>query len=142
MEGIRVTKTVSLPMEELQFRFSRSGGPGGENRAMRDTRVEVVFDVARSPSLGPRQRARALARLAARLDSEGRLRLVVTEERSQARNREIGVERLRELLADALRPDPPPRYPTERTKASEETRLASKHAHARLKRSRAPESAE
>jgi ribosome-associated protein len=142
MDDIRVTKTVSVPVEELEFRFSTSGGPGGEQRAMRNTRVELLFDVAGSSSLGPEERARALDRLASRLDAHGHLRLVVTEERSQARNREIAVERFRELLADALRPYPPPRIPTERTLSSEEDRLFSKHARARLKLGRAADAGE
>src|SRR5438445_2622835 len=106
MEGLRVSRTVVIPLGELEMRFSRSGGPGGQNVNTRSTRVEVVFDVAASPSLGPRQRARLLEKLGGRLDASGRLRVVAADERSQAQNRELALERLRDTLRDALRPDP------------------------------------
>src|SRR2546425_1255346 len=111
MDGIRISRTVVVPYGELEFRFSRSGGPGGQNVNTRDTRVEVVFDVARSPSLGPRQRARLTERLGGRLDTEGRLRVVASEERSQAQNRDLAVNRLPDLLPAAR---PPPRRPPAR----------------------------
>jgi ribosome-associated protein len=135
--GLRVTPSVVVPADEIRVRFSRSGGPGGQNVNTRDTRVEVVFDVASSSALGPRQRARVLDRLASRLDAEGRLRVVAAEERSQARNRELALERLQALLADALRPDPPARRPTRPSKGAEERRLAAKRARSRLKQTRA-----
>ncbi len=104
----------------------------------RDSRLQLVFDLARSPSLSPQQRARAMERLSSQLDSEGRLQLVVAEERSQTQNRELAIQRLQRLLAEALRPDPPLRRPTRRTRGADERRLASKRARARLKRDRAP----
>ena len=118
------------------MRFSRSGGPGGQNVNTRSTRVEVVFDVAGSPSLGPRQRARVADKLGGRLDTDGKLRVVASEERSQAQNRELALGRLRDLLAEALRPDPPPRRPTRPSKSAVERRLASKRARSRIKRER------
>jgi ribosome-associated protein len=136
MEGLRVSRTVVIPLGELELRFSRSGGPGGQNVNTRSTRVEVVFDVAGSPSLGPRQRARILSKLAGRLDTEGNLRVVASEERTQAQNRELALGRLRDLLAEALRPDPPPRRPTKPSKGSVERRLAGKRARGRIKRER------
>jgi len=135
-DGIRITRSLELPPRELTFRFSRSGGPGGQNVNVRDTRVEVVFDVAGSPSLGPRQRARLLDKLGSRLDSGGRLHVVSSDERSQARNRELAVERLRDVLADALRPDPPKRRKTRPSAASRERRLREKKARSRTKRER------
>jgi ribosome-associated protein len=129
---------VVIPADELRFRFSRSGGPGGQNVNTRDTRVELVFDVGASPALGPRQRARVLDRLASRIDAYGRLRVVAAEERSQAKNRELAVERLRGLLAEALRPDPPVRRTTRPSKGAEERRLAAKRARSRIKEARAP----
>lgn len=135
--GLRVTSSVVVPPDELTFRFSRSGGPGGQNVNTRDTRVELVFDVASSSALGPRQRARVLERLGSRVDSGGRLRVVAAEERSQARNRELALERLRSLLAEALRPDPPARRATRPSKGADEARLASKRARSRLKQARA-----
>ena len=118
------------------MRFSRSGGPGGQNVNTRSTRVEVVFDVAGSPSLGPRQRARIMDKLGGRLDTDGKLRVVASEERSQAQNRELALGRLRDLLAEALRPDPPPRRPTRPSKGAVERRLASKRARGQIKRER------
>lgn len=136
MNGVRVTKSVSIAEHELQFKFSRSGGPGGQNVNTRDTKVEVIFDVTTSPSLGPRQRDRVLRKLQSRLDTEGRLHIVASDERTQARNRELAVERLRATLADALAPDPPRRRPTRPSKSSNERRLAAKKARGQLKRQR------
>jgi ribosome-associated protein len=136
-DGLSVTASVVIPADELRFRFSRSGGPGGQNVNTRDTRVELVFDVASSSALGPRQRARALQRLGPRLDAEGRLRVVAADERSQARNRELALERLRSILAEALRPDPPVRRATRPSKGADDARLAAKRARSRLKQGRA-----
>ena len=136
MDELRISPTVAIPLEELDLRFTRSGGPGGQNVNTRSTRVEVVFDVAASPSLGPRQRARLLEKLAGRLDASGRLRVVAADERSQAQNRELALERLRDALREALRPDPPPRRPTSPGPAAVERRIAAKRARGRLKRER------
>lgn len=136
MDGIKVTSSVTIPESELDLKFSRSGGPGGQNVNTRDTKVEVVFDVAGSPSLGPRQRERAMRNLDGKLDSEGRLHVVSSESRTQAANREAAVARLKTLLADALRPDPAPRRPTRPSKAAQERRLAAKRARGELKRLR------
>jgi ribosome-associated protein len=140
-DGLRVSGSVAIPVGELEVRFSRSGGPGGQNVNTRDTRVEVVFDAARSPSLGPGQRARVLERLGGRLDTEGRLRVVASEERSQAQNREAALGRLAALLTEALRPPPPSRRPTRPSKAAERRRVEAKRARGRRKRERraAPE---
>ncbi|MGH2719547.1 MAG: alternative ribosome rescue aminoacyl-tRNA hydrolase ArfB [Actinomycetota bacterium] len=135
-QGLRISRSVVVPLGELELRFSRSGGPGGQNVNTRDTRVEVVFDAARSPSLGPRQRARVMERLAGRLDSEGRLRVVASEERSQSQNREAALSRLAAVLADALRPDPPPRRPTKPSASARRRRVETKRARGRLKRER------
>ena len=98
-EVVRVTQSLRIPVSELQFRFSPSGGPGGQHANKVATRVEVRFDVEGSPSLGPYQRARLLERLGPEV------RVVVDEERSQLRNRQLAVERLRERLVAALRID-------------------------------------
>lgn len=136
MDPLKVSRTVAIPLEELDLRFTRSGGPGGQNVNTRSTRVEVVFDVATSPSLGPRQRRRLLEKLGGRLDAAGRLRVVAADERSQAQNRELALERLGDTLRDALRPDPPPRRPTLPSPAAVERRIAEKRARGRLKRER------
>jgi len=133
---LSITKTVALAKQELQFRFSRSGGPGGQNVNTRDTKVEVIFDVANSPSLGPRQRSRIIRNLKGRLDADGKLRVVASEERTQGNNRDLAVDKLKTMLAEALRPDPAPRRPTKPTRGSTRRRLESKRVHGRLKRQR------
>ncbi len=127
---------MKIPPSEVRFRFARSGGPGGQNVNKRETQVELIFDVEASPTLGPRQRERVLRKLASRIDADGRLRLVVTDERTQGRNREIALERLNALLTEALRPDPPKRRKTRPSKAATERRLSEKRLRARRKRER------
>ena len=136
MDGLRITRTVVIPDREISFRFARSGGPGGQNVNKRETQVELVFDLAGSPSIGPRQRERAMRRLATRLDSSGRLRIVSTEGRTQGTNRDLALERFRKLMADALRPEDPKRRPTRPGKQAVERRLESKRRRARRKRER------
>jgi ribosome-associated protein len=137
MDDLRIGRSVQIPMSEIDFRFSRSGGPGGQNVNKRDTKVELVFDVGASRSLGPRQRERVMRKLASRIDAEGRLRLVVSDQRTQGRNREIAVERFCGMIADALRPDPPKRRPTRPGKAAVERRIATKRKRGAHKRNRA-----
>jgi ribosome-associated protein len=135
-DGQRVTRSVVIPDSEISFKFSRSGGPGGQNVNRRETQVELVFDVARSPSLGPRQRARAMERLASKLDSSGRLHIVASEQRTQGRNRDIVLERFRRVMADALRPDPPKRRASRPSAAARERRLQDKRRQSVRKRER------
>ena len=123
---VRVSPTLVIAASELSWRFSRSGGPGGQHANTADTRVEVRFDIAGSPSLGPRQRAR----LQERLGDE--VRVVADDERSQARNRELALERLCARLAAALRVDRP-RRPTKPTPASVQRRLEAKRRQASRK---------
>lgn len=136
VDPIRVNRGLTIPAGELRFRFSRSGGPGGQNVNRRDTRVELMFDVAGSPSLGPRQRARIMRKLSSRIDAEGRLRIVADDERTQGRNRALAADRLRDLLAEALRPDPPPRRKTRPSRSAKERRLEDKRVRSRRKRER------
>jgi ribosome-associated protein len=126
---LRVTRSCSIPRSELRWRFTRSGGPGGQHANTSDTRVEVVFDVASSPSLGPRQRARLLDKLGPEV------RAVAADERSQARNRELALERLRARIADALHVETP-RRATRPTKASVQRRLDEKRRQSVRKRER------
>ena len=137
MDDVRINRTVTIPAREIRFRFSRSSGAGGQNVNKRETQVELVFDVAGSTSLGPRQRERALRRLASRLDADGKLRIVASEERTQGRNREIAVERLRDILIRALKPDPPKRKPSRPTRRAKERRLRTKRERGAIKRARA-----
>jgi ribosome-associated protein len=126
---LRVSRSCAIPVAELRWRFSRSGGPGGQHANTADTRVEVVFDVSGSRTLGPRQRERLLTKLGPEV------RVVASDERSQARNRELAMRRLAERIAGALRVETP-RQPTRPTKASKERRLQDKKRQSDRKRSR------
>ena len=130
-DDLVVSRSLTVPAAELRWRFSRSGGPGGQHANTADTRAEVRFDVAGSPSLGPRQRARLLERLGPEV------RAVADDERSQARNRALALERLGGRLATALRVEAP-RRPTRPTKASRVRRLESKRRQSERKRLRRP----
>lgn len=128
-QTLRVTSHLTIPLEELSWRFSGSGGPGGQHANTANTRVELIFDVATSPSLGPRQRARLLERFGPTV------RVVASDERSQTRNRDLAMARLADRLATALRIETP-RRPTRPTKASKQRRLDTKRRHAQRKRDR------
>lgn len=135
-DDVRVTRSCVIPGREIAFRFSRSGGPGGQNVNRRETQVELVFAVAGSPSLGPVQRSRALQRLATRLDSDGKLHIVASEGRTQGSNRDAAIERFKKLMAEALKPPPPKRRPSKPSKAARERRLSEKRLRSRRKRER------
>lgn len=130
-----VSPRLTIPDAELRWRFSRSSGPGGQSVNTSDSRVELSFDVAGSPSLGPTHRTRALQRLAGRL-VEGVITVAAETERSQLRNRELARQRLAELLAEATAAPPPPRRATKATKASQRRRLDRKRKHGDTKRLR------
>ncbi|HEY0816381.1 MAG TPA: alternative ribosome rescue aminoacyl-tRNA hydrolase ArfB [Pseudonocardia sp.] len=123
------------PESELSWRFSRSSGPGGQGVNTTDSRVELSFDVARSPTLPEHLRSRVLARLPRRI-VDGVLTVVATEHRSQLRNRDAARERLLGLLDAALAADPPPRRPTRPTSGSRRRRLDAKTRRGELKRLR------
>lgn len=128
---LRITRTCTIPESELRFRFTRSGGPGGQHANTADTRVEVAFDVEASPSLGPVQRRRLLQKLGSEV------RAAAADERSQARNRALAVERLRSKLADALHVDRA-RRPTKPSRGAKERRLQAKKQRSDVKRLRRP----
>ena len=132
---LRVTSRVLLPEAELSWRFSRSSGPGGQSVNTSDSRAELSFDVARSPSLDEPLRRRALDRLAGRL-VDGVLTVAASDHRSQLQNREAAEQRLAQLLREALAPPPPPRRPTRPTKGSVERRLDAKKQRGQVKRDR------
>ncbi len=132
---LRVTVRLVIPEAELTWRFSRSGGPGGQHVNTSDTRVELSFDVAGAASLPARLRARALERLAGRL-VDGVLTVAASEHRSQLRNREEAEDRLAELLRGAVAPPPRPRTPTRPTRAGRERRLQDKKHRGEVKRLR------
>ncbi len=123
---------VSIPEHELMWRFSRSSGPGGQSVNTTDSRVELVFDLAESPSVPKHLRSRALARLSPRL-VDGRISVTASEYRSQHRNREAARTRLAELLEGAFAPPPPKRRPTRPTRGSKERRLAGKRRRSDVK---------
>jgi ribosome-associated protein len=127
-----------LPPSELEFRATRSGGPGGQHVNTSSTRVELVFDLAGSPTLTESERALARRRLRTRIDGEGRLRVVAQDERSQRRNRQLATERFCAIMRDALAPPPPPRRPTRQTRAAMKERLEGKRRDAVRKRLRRP----
>jgi ribosome-associated protein len=129
-QTLRVTSHLTIPLEELSWRFSGSGGPGGQHANTANTRVELIFDVATSPSLGPRQRARLLERFGPTV------RVVASDERSQTRNRELALARLAGRLAGALKIQRP-RRPTRPTLGAKERRLGEKRRQGQRKRDRA-----
>ena len=134
-EDLSISPGLMIPAAELRWRFSRSGGPGGQGVNTADSRVELRFDLAASPSLPEPLRQRALARLQGRLVG-GELVLVAAEERSQWRNRQAARRRLAELLGRAIAPPPPPRRPTRPTRASQTRRLEAKRQRGTLKAER------
>ena len=127
----RIDEGLCIPLREISVRASRSSGPGGQHANVTASRVEASFDVLASSSLSAAQRERLLARAGPRLVA------VAQDERSQARNRELALARLRERLARALAPSRP-RHPTKPTAASRERRLADKRRAAERKRERRP----
>jgi ribosome-associated protein len=132
---LRVSRSVVVPEKELRWRFSRSSGPGGQSVNTADSRVQLSLDVTTTTALGPTQRTRALQRLADRL-VDGVLTVTAQEERSQLRNREIALERLAEILADAIAPPPRIRRPTKPSKRAVERRIAAKKRRGRTKQLR------
>jgi ribosome-associated protein len=128
-ESIRVTRSVVLPVAEVQLRFSRSSGPGGQHAQKSETRVEAVFVVASSDALTDAQKRRVVAR------AGPVLRAVAQDERSQLRNRELAVERLVEQLRRALKVERR-RVPTKPTEASRRRRLEEKQRRSRTKKLR------
>jgi ribosome-associated protein len=126
---------VAIPVAELDFRFSRSGGPGGQHVNRSATRVELRFDVARSPSLNEAQRLRIMEKLAGRIDGEGVLRLVGQSERSQSHNRREATERFQDLLRNALHV-PKRRRRSKVPRWARERRLAQKRKRSDIKRTR------
>jgi ribosome-associated protein len=135
--GIRVTPELTIGLQELEYRATRSGGPGGQHVNTSSTRIELTWDVANSPSLSDAQRERLLDKLAARMDSSGVLRITESGSRSQLQNKETATARLAELVAAALHL-PKPRKKTRPPKASREKRLQTKRRRSEVKKLRGP----
>jgi ribosome-associated protein len=131
VSGLSV-RGVDIPADELHWRFSRSGGPGGQSVNTSDSRVELSFDVLGSPSLPTHLRDRAAGRLAGRL-VDGVLTIAASEYRSQHRNREAARARLVDVLTEATAPPAPKRRPTRPTRGSKERRLAGKKRRSETK---------
>jgi ribosome-associated protein len=130
-DGLRVTARLSIPLAEVTLRTSRSSGPGGQHANVTASRVEAIFDVEASRSLSEAQRRRLLTRAGARVVA------VAQDERSQARNRQLALERLSERIAKALAV-PRKRRPTRPTAAGRERRLQAKRQISRRKLDRRP----
>ncbi len=130
-ESIRVTRSVVLPLAEVELQVSRSSGPGGQHAQKAETRIVAVFDVEASNALTPTQKRRVVAR------AGPVLRAVAQDERSQSRNRELAVERLVAALRDALRVERK-RVPTRPSAAARQRRLDQKRRRGDVKRLRRP----
>jgi ribosome-associated protein len=130
-ESIQVTPRLAIPLAEIELRFSRSSGPGGQHAQKTETRVEALFDVRASATLSDAQKARIIGRIGPVLRS------VAQDERSQWRNRELALERLAESIRAALRRERR-RRPTRPTQAAREKRLSEKRRRGEAKRLRRP----
>ncbi len=136
MEDLRIGARRVIPAAELRFKTSRSGGPGGQHVNTTDTRVELIWDLGRTTTLGAGEKQRCMRALRTYLDRAGRVHLVSQRHRSQRRNREEACARLVRLVRAALVP-PKRRIPTRPTKAARARRLEQKRRRSRIKRWRA-----
>jgi len=130
-ESIQVTDRVAIPLDEIELRYSRSSGPGGQHAQKSETRVEAVFDVASSETLSNAQKKRLVGR------AGPVVRAVAQDERSQSRNRELALERLADVIRAGLRVERK-RRATKPTAAARERRLEEKRLRAKTKRLRRP----
>jgi ribosome-associated protein len=135
VDDLTVTRQLVIPAGELRERFSRSSGPGGQGVNTTDSRVELSFDVARSPSVPESLRERLVSRLDGRL-VDGVLTVAASAQRAQLANRMEARERLASMLRAAAEPPPPKRRPTRPTKGSKERRLSAKKRRGEVKRGR------
>ena len=134
-EGLRIGRAVVVPERELSERFSRSSGPGGQGVNTADSRVELSFDVAGSPSLPAATRARMLARLEGRLVG-GVITVAASEHRAQLANRRTARDRLAALLTEAAAAPPRPRRPTQPSRRAKQRRLDEKKRRSQTKQGR------
>jgi ribosome-associated protein len=135
VEEVRVNERLTIPAGELDWRFSRSSGPGGQGVNTTDSRVELSWDLAGSPLLPPALKQRAAERLGGRLIN-GVLTVTASEHRSQLRNREAAAARLGALVASAIAPPPRVRRATKPSRGSVERRIAEKKRRGETKRNR------
>ena len=134
-QDLIVNDRLVIPAVDLQWRFSRASGPGGQGVNTTDSRVELVLDIEACAVLGPFRRARLRERLASRV-VDGDLRVVVADERSQWQNRQKAMVRMAELVRDGLKPPPPSRKATRPTRGSQRRRVQAKKQRGELKRQR------
>lgn len=135
MTAVIIPPSVSIPLEELRFIASRSGGPGGQNVNRVATKVELCFDIDGSPSLNDAQRELVRHSLGRRIDTKGILHIAVQESRSQWKNKQLAIERFRDLLTHALKPAKK-RKRTVATVSSKEKRLKAKKLRSARKKMR------
>jgi ribosome-associated protein len=136
---LAVNESVSIPRSELDVRVSRSSGAGGQHVNKTSSRVEIFWNVLESRALDDAQRSRLREKLASRMTSDGSIRVVASDMRSQTRNRELAEERLADVVRRAL-VIPKKRRPTKPSKASKEARLESKKRHSTKKAERGKKS--
>lgn len=132
---VQITPELAIPRSEIQYRATRAGGPGGQHVNTSSTRIELLWDLTGSQAIDEDQRARIRAKLAPRLDAEGMVRVVASDRRSQAQNKQAADERLASLLRHALHV-PKKRRATKPTRAAKEKRLSEKKKHSDKKRER------
>jgi ribosome-associated protein len=134
-DAIDVDASLSIPRQELEYRATRAGGAGGQHVNTSSTRIELLWDLERSSAVTDEIRERLRAKLASRLDAEGKVRVVSSTRRSQQQNREAADDRLAELVRQALFV-PKPRKTTKPGRAAKERRLTEKKQHSERKRNR------
>lgn len=134
-EKLRISSLLAIPVAELRFRFSRSGGAGGQHVNKVSTRVELLFDIKHSPSLTGQQKERLLSKLKSKVDTEGCLTISSQESRSQWQNREKALQKFITLISRALQ-EIRPRLATKATKGSRERRLRRKSLESKKKERR------
>jgi ribosome-associated protein len=135
-DDLRVNNWLVIPAGELHERFSRSSGPGGQGVNTADSRVELSFDIGRSPALPEYARVRALDNLRGRLSEDGVLTVVSSEQRSQLLNRRAARGRMANLIREAIAPPPAPRVPTRPSRRARERRVTDKRRRGEVKRNR------
>jgi ribosome-associated protein len=133
--NIHINTHLTIPIGELRYQFTRSSGPGGQHVNKTSTQVELLFDVAHSPSLTDAQRQRILHKLKNAIDQDGVLHLNEQSERSQYQNKQQAIEKFKSLITAALR-IPKPRRATRPTKASKEKRITGKKQRSEVKKFR------